>query len=113
MNSTKLISALFKSRQKVMAMYATRAEAFQDDVFRRLIRDAAHTEWGLKYGYKGIKNYQDFRRVPVQTYDDIKSYVERMRRGEKNILWPGEVIWFAKSSGTTSGRSKFIPVSRE
>ena len=75
------------------------------------MKDAAHTEWGLKYGYKDIKRYQDFQRVPIQTYEEIKPYVERMRHGEKDVLWRGEVQWFAKSSGTTNDKSKFIPVS--
>ncbi len=113
MNATKWIGTLFKPRQKVTALYATQAEAFQDKVFHRLIKEAAETEWGLTYGYKDIKNYQDFRRVPIQNYDDIKPYVERMRQGEKDILWRGKVVWFAKSSGTTNDKSKFIPVSRE
>lgn len=113
MNSTRLISTLFKPRQKATALYTTQAEALQYKVFCRLIKDAANTEWGLKYGYKDIKSYQDFQRIPIQTYEEIKPYVERMRHGEKNVLWPGEVIWFAKSSGTTNDKSKFIPVSRE
>ena len=113
MNSTRLISTLFKSRQKATALYATQAEVLQHKVFCRLMKDAAHTEWGLKYGYKDIKRYQDFQRVPIQTYEEIKPYVERMRHGEKDVLWRGEVQWFAKSSGTTNDKSKFIPVSRE
>ena len=113
MNSTRLISTLFKPRQKATALYATQAEALQHKVFCRLINDAANTEWGLKYGYKDIKRYQDFQRVPIQTYEEIKPYVERMRHGEKDVLWRGEVQWFAKSSGTTNDKSKFIPVSRE
>ena len=80
---------------------------------RDRMKDAAHTEWGLKYGYKDIKRYQDFQRVPIQTYEEIKPYVERMRHGEKDVLWRGEVQWFAKSSGPTNDKSKFIPVSRE
>ena len=113
MNSTRLISTLFKPRQKATALYATQAEVLQHKVFCRLMKDAAHTEWGLKYGYKDIKRYQDFQRVPIQTYEEIKPYVERMRHGEKDVLWRGEVQWFAKSSGTTNDKSKFIPVSRE
>ena len=96
MNSTRLISTLFKPRQKATALYATQAEALQHKVFCRLMKDAAHTEWGLKYGYKDIKRYQDFQRVPIQTYEEIKPYVERMRHGEKDVLWRGEVQWFAK-----------------
>lgn len=113
MNPTKLISTLFKSRQRATALYATQAEAIQQRVFNRLIKDAAYTEWGLKHSYKSIKSYQDFQRVPIQTYEEIKPYVERMRQGERNVLWPGEVKWFAKSSGTTNDKSKFIPVSKE
>ena len=63
MNSTRLISTLFKPRQKATALYATQAEALQHKVFCRLMKDAAHTEWGLKYGYKDIKRYQDLRRA--------------------------------------------------
>lgn len=113
MNSTKLISTVFKPRQKVTALYDTQAETFQEKVFRRLVKEAAKTEWGLKYNYNDIKSYKDFQRVPIQTYEEIKPYVERMCRGEKSVLWPGEVIWFAKSSGTTNDKSKFIPVSKE
>lgn len=83
MNSTKLISTLFKPRQAATALYATQAEAIQAKVFKRLIKDAANTEWGLEYSYKDIKSYQDYQRVPLQTYEEIKPYVERMRRGEK------------------------------
>ena len=86
MNSTKLISTLFKPRQAATALYATQAEAIQAKVFKRLIKDAANTEWGLEYSYKDIKSYQDYQRVPLQTYEEIKPYVERMRRGEKNVL---------------------------
>lgn len=86
----------------------------QRETFQYLISTAENTVWGREYGYNKIKDYSDFRRfVPVQTYDDIKPWVDRLRNGEKNLLWPGEVRWFAKSSGTTSDKSKFIPVTRE
>ena len=113
MNLTKIVSPFFRSRQKAISLYATQAEALQEQVFHRLLNDASSTEWGVKYGFKDIKNYQDFNRVPVQAYDDIKPYIERMRQGEKDVLWPGKVVWYAKSSGTTSDKSKFIPVSKE
>jgi len=114
MNETKIIGAFFKPRQKAIAKYATESEAIQNKVLCRLVEKAKGTEWGLKHDYRTIKNYQDFQqRVPVQTYEEIKEYVDRMRHGEKNILWPGEVVWYAKSSGTTNDKSKFIPVSKE
>ncbi len=113
MVSTKLIGKLFVSRQKEIDQYATQAEAIQERVFRKLIQTAAATEWGTKYNYANIRTYNDFKHVPIQQYDDIKGYVDRMRHGEKNILWPGQVVWYAKSSGTTNDKSKFIPVSKD
>ncbi|MEX0985878.1 MAG: GH3 auxin-responsive promoter family protein [Bacteroidales bacterium] len=86
----------------------------QQEVFARLIEQAAETEWGKKYHYGEIKSVNQYqKRVPIQVYEDILPYVERHRAGEQNILWPGEIKWFAKSSGTTSEKSKFIPVSPE
>ena len=114
MNETSIIGTFFKPRQKAIARYAIHTEAIQEKVLARLVDKAKATEWGRKYDYRTIKSYQDFQqRVPVQTYEEIKEYVDRMRHGEKNILWPGEVVWYAKSSGTTNDKSKFIPVSKE
>ena len=113
MNTTKIIGALFKSRQKALESYDSQAEAIQNAVLRKLVDRAAGTEWGLKYDYGHIRDYRDYQRVPIQTYEEIKGYVDRMRHGEKNVLWPGQVVWYAKSSGTTNDKSKFIPVSKE
>lgn len=80
----------------------------------RLLRMAENTEWGKKYDYKSIRTYEDFRkRLPIQTYEEVKPYVERLRAGEQNLIWPTEIQWFAKSSGTTNDKSKFLPVSKE
>lgn len=86
----------------------------QEEWLHTLISSAENTEWGKKYDYKSILTEHQFKeRVPIQDYDSLKLYIERMMNGEENILWPSEVKWFAKSSGTTSDRSKFIPVSGE
>jgi hypothetical protein len=86
----------------------------QDEGLFKLIQKAKDTEWGQKYNYENITTVEEFQQnVPLQTYEELKIYVERLRSGEKNILWPGEVKWFAKSSGTTSDKSKFIPVTKE
>lgn len=114
MNTTKLISKLFISRLKELDLYNTAAESIQSQVLKNLIHQAAHTEWGEKYDYSSIKSYEEFKnRVPVQTYDDVKPYVERLRTGEQNLIWPSKIQWFAKSSGTTNDKSKFLPVSKE
>ncbi|MFK5855722.1 MAG: GH3 auxin-responsive promoter family protein [Bacteroidota bacterium] len=84
----------------------------QDEVFKKLISTARDTEWGKKYDYRSINSVSDFQnRVPINSYEDIKPLIDRLRKGEQNILWPEEITWFAKSSGTTAGKSKFIPVS--
>ena len=83
-------------------------------LFRQLIQATKHTEWGRRYDYKSIKDYKTFaERVPVQNYDSLKPYIKRMMYGEKDVLWSGQVRWFSKSSGTTGGKSKFIPVTRQ
>jgi hypothetical protein len=86
----------------------------QEELFRKLLQTAKHTEFGRQYGFPSIETYQQFKeRVPVQPYEKVFPYIERMMRGEQNILWPSEIKWFSKSSGTTNARSKFIPVSQE
>ncbi len=86
----------------------------QEEWFQSLISTAQHTEWGKEYGYSSIYTQEQFKeRIPIQNYDTLKPYIEKMMKGEQNILWPSEIKWFAKSSGTTSDRSKFIPVSEE
>ena len=86
----------------------------QREVFSRLIEQAMRTTWGIQYGFDSISTIEEFqKRVPISTYDDVKPYINRLREGEQNLLWPTEIKWFAKSSGTTSDKSKFIPVSNE
>ena len=86
----------------------------QDELFKRLILEASATEFGKKYGFSDIENVNQYRaRVPIFTYENLFPYIKRLMQGEQNILWPTEVTWFSKSSGTTNQRSKFIPVSQE
>lgn len=86
----------------------------QQETFQKLISKAADTEWGKTYDYDSFKSIHDFQSaVPIQSYEDVKPYIERLREGDNNLLWPGDIKWFAKSSGTTNDKSKFIPVSSE
>ncbi len=86
----------------------------QQEVFSKLIEHAMRTTWGIQYGFDSISSIKEYQeRVPISTYDDVKPYINRLREGEQNLLWPTEIKWFAKSSGTTSDKSKFIPVSNE
>jgi len=86
----------------------------QEELFKKLLQTAKLTEFGSQYNFASIHTYEQFKeRVPIQTYEKIFPYIERMMRGEQNVLWPSEIKWFSKSSGTTNSRSKFIPVSQE
>ena len=97
MNITKIISKTFDSRLKQIDLYASQASEIQHRVLSRLVNQAAQTEWGKKYDYASIRSYEDFRnRLPIQTYEEIKPYVERLRAGEQNLLWPSEIRWYWK-----------------
>lgn len=86
----------------------------QQEVLTRLVSLSRDTEWGREHGYSSVTTHEQFcRNVAVQSYEDVIPWIERLRAGEKNVLWPGEVKWFAKSSGTTSTKSKFIPITHE
>lgn len=86
----------------------------QSELFEKMIHLGAETEWGKKYQYGLIHNYDHFKeKVPLQEYNDLKPYVDRLISGEQQLLWPTETKWFAKSSGTTDNRSKLIPVTKD
>ena len=86
----------------------------QEELLQNLIQKAKHTEIGKQFDFSTIKSYREFAyRVPVTTYEDNQERIERARKGESNIFWPTPIKWFAKSSGTTSAKSKFIPVSSD
>ena len=114
MSLTSIIRPFFMPRVRQIARYASETEEIQRGVLRHLVSQAAQTEWGKAHGYDNIKSYEDFAaQVPVSTYEETKGYIDRMRHGEKDVLWKGSVKWYAKSSGTTNDKSKFIPVSAE
>ncbi len=115
MNPTRLLNKFyFARRQKAIQRYADHAEEIQLEVMQHLIDKAKDTEWGREHDFASIHSYADFAsHIPVNSYEELKGYIHRMREGESDILWPGKVQWFAKSSGTTNDKSKFIPVSKE
>ncbi len=109
-----VISWLMKKRIHQIDLFMKYPHEVQTEWLRKLLNNARGTEWGRRFEFKSILNPEQFNeRVPVQDYDSLKGSIERLRKGEQNILWPSEIKWFAKSSGTTSDKSKFIPVSQE
>ncbi len=109
-----VISWFIKKRVHQIELFRKYPHEVQNDLLRKLVGAAEATEWGQRWQYQAIREYEDFRkRVPVNDYDGLKPYIDRIRNGEQNLLWNTEIKLYAKSSGTTSDKSKFIPVSFE
>ena len=103
----------FKRNYQIQ-LYREHPGDIQRETLLNLLRRAKDTTWGKMHKFSEIRSLEQFRQnLPLQTYDDVKPWVDRLRDGENDLLWPGEVKWFAKSSGTTSDKSKFIPVTKE
>ena len=109
-----LLGFLMKKRLQQIELFRDHPHEPQLEVFHRLMDCARHTAWGTEYKYAELDSPDRFReRVPLQDYGNVKPWVDRMRSGEQNLLWPTDIRWYAKSSGTTHAASKYIPVSRE
>ena len=114
MNITSIVGKVFHARQRELELHNQHGEELQAEVLKFLLTRAKGTEYGHKHLFGDIKSYEDFtQNVPVNSYEELKGDIDRMRHGESDILWPGQVKWYAKSSGTTNDKSKFIPVSSE
>lgn len=108
------ISRLARLRYWKIEQWIHEPVAAQREVLQDLVTHAQNTEIGRSYGFNEIFRVRDFKkRVPIHEYDDLKPYIERLMKGEQNLLWNTPVYWFAKSSGTTSDKSKFIPITEE
>ncbi|MDR0395518.1 MAG: GH3 auxin-responsive promoter family protein [Tannerella sp.] len=111
---TKIISPIFSARQRQIEAFGKDAVDIQHKQLMQLLRTAGNTAWGKQYGFREMSGYRTFcERVPVSAYEDLQPFITRMINGERNILWPSLVRWYAKSSGTTNDRSKYIPVTCE
>lgn len=114
MSLTKIAGQFFKPRQYALEKHYTQPEALQEAVRRHLLERGSNTEYGRNHLLSPKNSYEEFaKNVPVNTYEELKRDIDRMRHGEADVLWPGHVQWYAKSSGTTNDKSKFIPVSAE
>ncbi|MCH5311063.1 MAG: GH3 auxin-responsive promoter family protein [Prevotella sp.] len=114
MSLTGLVRNIFVPRQKELERHLNEGEVLQRKVLERLLFAARDTEYGRNHHFADAKGYDDFvRYTPINTYEELKGDIDRMRHGESDVLWRGKVRWYAKSSGTTNDKSKFIPVSKE
>lgn len=111
---SSIVSWLTLKRISQIDLFMHHPIEIQNEELFKLLEKAKNTEWGLRYDYKSIDTIAQFKdRFPVQDYETLKGHILRMKHGEQNLLWPSEIKWFAKSSGTTCDKSKFIPVSKE
>ena len=114
MSLTKIVGQFFKPRQYALEKHYTQPEALQEAVLRHLLERGSNTEYGRNHLLSPKNSYEEFaKNVPINTYEELKRDIDRMRHGEADVLWPGQVQWYAKSPGTTNDKSKFIPVSAE
>lgn len=103
-----------KKRMHQIELFMKYPHDVQQESLKKLLSSAKDTEWGKQFNYRSIQNAEQYKSiVPIQDYDSLKPYIERVRRGEQNIIWNTDIKWFAKSSGTTGDKSKYIPVSKE
>ncbi|MDD3877562.1 MAG: GH3 auxin-responsive promoter family protein [Bacteroidales bacterium] len=108
------LSWYMRKRMHQIELFVKYPHDVQEEWFKKLITAGKNTQWGKVYDYGGIRNIEDFKRkVPINSYDDLKPYIDKLMKGEQNVLWSSDIKWMAKSSGTTSDKSKFIPVSEE
>jgi len=109
-----LFSWLIKKRTNQIDFFKRYPDGTQEEQLMLLLDKAKDTVWGRKYQYDKIKSVAEYKeRVPIQSYEALQPILDRIFKGEQNLLWPSEIKWFAKSSGTTAAKSKFIPVSME
>jgi len=109
-----IASWFLKKRFHQIELFLKYPNEVQEELLFNLLETARDTQIGKQYDFASIKNYKTFaERIPVSSYEDYQDIIERSRKGETNIFWPSPIKWFAKSSGTTNAKSKFIPVSEE
>ena len=109
----KILQLIFKHSYRALIKKREQAIEKQDELWRSMIATAKDTDFGTSHSFKGIDNLNEFKkRIPIQSYESLEPYIAKMMLGEKDVLWPGKIKMFAKSSGTSNAKSKFIPLSK-
>lgn len=108
------MSWVMRKRMHQIDLFRKYPHEVQEEWFQKLIENGKKTTFGKQYNFENIQNYEQFKtQLPVRTYKDLEEYIKSIRQGLQNVLWPSETKWFAKSSGTSGSKSKFIPVTEE
>ena len=109
-----IFSWIIKKRIDQIKQFTNNPIQAQQTVFTTLLDKAKNTEIGKSHGFAGVSNFNEFKQnTPIRTYEDLFPFIEKSMKGQENILWPGKIQWFSKSSGTTDAKSKLIPVTQE
>ena len=108
------MSWVMRKRMHQIDLFRKYPHEVQEEWLKKLIDNGKKTDLGKQYGFENIQNYEQFKtKIPISTYKDLEDSIKSIRQGLQNILWPSETKWFAKSSGTSGSKSKFIPVTEE
>lgn len=108
------MSWVMRKRMHQIDLFRKYPHEVQEEWLQKLIDNGEKTDFGKQYGFENIQNYEQFKtQIPISTYEDLEDSIKSIRQGLQNILWPSETKWFAKSSGTSGSKSKFIPVTEE
>ena len=109
-----IFSWLIKKRIHQIDLFKKYPLEVQDELLEKLVSSSEKTEFGKKFNFEQINSKDQFKKnIPLQNYNSMKYYIDKSMKGEKNILWKGSTKWFAKSSGTTASKSKYIPVTKD
>ena len=109
-----LFSWFITKRMHQIDLFMKHPHEVQDELFQYLIEEAGSTRFGFEHNFQKIQQLSDFKKaVPIRTYETFRPYIDRLKEGEQQVTWPTKVKWFAKSSGTTDDKSKYIPVTQE
>ncbi|MCX7987692.1 MAG: GH3 auxin-responsive promoter family protein [Bacteroidales bacterium] len=110
----RIFQNVYNNRRRTIEQYVKQGWSIQKKIFQHLVSQAQHTQFGQRFRFDEIKSIETFQtRVPISHYEELYPWIEKIRNGEKDVLWPGKIRWMARSSGTTNDKSKFIPVTNE
>ena len=108
------MSWVMRKRMHQIDLFRKYPHEVQEEWLQKLINNGKKTDFGKQFGFENIQNYEQFKtQIPISTYEDLEDSIKSIRQGLQNILWPSETKWFAKSSGTSNSKSKFIPITEE
>ena len=111
---SSVMSWVMRKRMHQINLFRKYPHDVQAELLFKIVETAKNTDFGKKHGFEKIKNYEQFKnQIPINKYEDIYPYIESIKKGNQNVLWPTKTKWFAKSSGTSGSKSKFIPITEE